>query len=351
MLPAHERLHAAHPAGPHVDLGLVVHDELPPDGAVQRTLELEPFVGLLVEPGGVHGVGVPPLVLGAVHGGVGVLQQGVRLLAVPRVESHADAGRDVELVLAEVERLPERRQQLAGDAHGVVLLLQLGEEHDELVATHAGDCVALANGVLEALGDQLQELVAGRVPEAVVDLLEAVEVEEHHGCLAVLLVGGGHGDGDLVVEQVGAGQAGEVVVAGLLLQLGPLAHHAHEHGDDQRRQHGLHGQEEGGEELGRRQEDDVTDVQVAEAAGRRVEQCAHRGVEGGAPEHPVGQQQRRAEAHVRPGPSVGQTDGDDAVHGEQASHAREQIAVRRRVVGGEEQEPGSDHQHQEVERR
>ena len=38
-----------------------------------------------------------------------------------------------------------------------------------------------ADDLAEALGDLLEQLVAGVVAEAVVDLLEAVEVDEQHG--------------------------------------------------------------------------------------------------------------------------------------------------------------------------
>ena len=131
---------------------------------MEGALELEPLVGLLVQARGVDGVGVPASVLGAVHGGVGVLQQGVGLKTVAGVDGDADAGRHVQLVLAQVEGIAERPQQLAGDAHGVGFALQLGQQDGELVAALAGDGVALADGVLQALGDELEELVGAGGP-------------------------------------------------------------------------------------------------------------------------------------------------------------------------------------------
>ena len=74
----------------------------------------------------------------------------------------------------------EVEQPLRGP-RGVAGLAQLLEEHGELVAPQAGDRVRRAQAVREPLGDRDQETVAGAVPEAVVDGLEAVEVAEQHG--------------------------------------------------------------------------------------------------------------------------------------------------------------------------
>ena len=52
------------------------------------------------------------------------------------------------------------------------------DEHDELVAAEPADRVALAQDAGEPGGDAAQQLVAGGVAEGVVDVLEAVEVDE-----------------------------------------------------------------------------------------------------------------------------------------------------------------------------
>jgi hypothetical protein len=51
------------------------------------------------------------------------------------------------------------------------------DEHGELVAAEAGDGVAPAHALEQALADGGQELVAGLVAERVVDRLEPVEVD------------------------------------------------------------------------------------------------------------------------------------------------------------------------------
>jgi hypothetical protein len=54
------------------------------------------------------------------------------------------------------------------------------EEDDELVATHPADRVDVAQSRREALRERPQQLVPRFVPERVVDVLEAVEIEVEH---------------------------------------------------------------------------------------------------------------------------------------------------------------------------
>ena len=63
-----------------------------------------------------------------------------------------------------------------------------------------------------------QQLVAVGVPERVVDLLEAVEVDEQHRCLIVAARGGRERALDPVLEQHTIGQAGQRVVRRLAAQ-------------------------------------------------------------------------------------------------------------------------------------
>jgi hypothetical protein len=59
--------------------------------------------------------------------------------------------------------------------------LDRAQQDGELVAAQAGDGVVLAEQARQALAHLAQDLVAVVVTERVVDLLEAIEVEQHHG--------------------------------------------------------------------------------------------------------------------------------------------------------------------------
>lgn len=54
--------------------------------------------------------------------------------------------------------------------------------------------------------------------EAVVDVLEAVEIEEQHGAMAVLDLGFVEGQLQAVLEQHAVGQAGQRVMVGLVVE-------------------------------------------------------------------------------------------------------------------------------------
>ena len=93
----------------------------------------------------------------------------------------------------------------------------VGQQHAELVAAEAGDGVALAERLLQAVRDLLQQAVARVVAERVVDLLEVVEVDQHHGRGDVRAAAGGDRLLDAVAEERAVGQAGERVVQRLVL--------------------------------------------------------------------------------------------------------------------------------------
>lgn len=89
------------------------------------------------------------------------------------------------------------------------------QQDDELVATEPRDQVAGADDRTESVGHGQQEQVAGGVAEVVVDLLEAVEVEQEEGGGA----GAGQGLGEGTVDRCAVGQVGERVVGGGVAQV------------------------------------------------------------------------------------------------------------------------------------
>ena len=89
------------------------------------------------------------------------------------------------------------RLDALGDAHRVHGVAEVVEQNDELVAAEPGDgiCLERSPHVLPAarltmsfwrttpgqtLGKRHQQLIAGGMPEAVVHVLEAIEIDEEH---------------------------------------------------------------------------------------------------------------------------------------------------------------------------
>jgi hypothetical protein len=190
MLPADERLHADDRPRRQVHQRLVEdHQLVLAERFPQHVLQRQPLQGA-----GIHGrrvelVVVAPLLLGPVHGRVGVPHQRLRIAAVLGIEADADAGRDEQLAVGDGEGDLERVDDLLGDLGRVLDLLDARDHQRELVAAETGHRVALAHAAAHPLRHQAQESVPHRVSEGVVDVLEAIEVEEEDRQLLIVASG------------------------------------------------------------------------------------------------------------------------------------------------------------------
>src|SRR3954447_10098853 len=115
--------------------------------------------------------------LGLVHGDVGALEQAERVGAVLGEERDADAGVDVHADAADAEGALERGAQ-PQSRRGRARLVAGIQDAGELVPAEARERVAWPQRLLQARADLTQDLVPGRVAERVVELLEAVEVDQ-----------------------------------------------------------------------------------------------------------------------------------------------------------------------------
>ena len=118
------------------------------------------------------------------------------------------------MVLAVVERegLGQRALQALGDDHRVAAVVDVLAEDHELVAPEACHRVDRTEGRVEPRSDRLEQSVAGVVAEAVVDQLEVVDVEEHHGGVRMAGIAPGEHVPEAVEEKCAVGEAGERVV-------------------------------------------------------------------------------------------------------------------------------------------
>ncbi len=79
----------------------------------------------------------------------------------------------------ELHRLGEGIEEPPGGGHGSVDPRDVGQQQGELVAAEPGDGVLVAHAVTHPLRRLAEQLVAGGVAEAVIDALEAIEVDDH----------------------------------------------------------------------------------------------------------------------------------------------------------------------------
>ena len=167
--------------------------------------------------------GIAPVVLGPVHGGVGVFQQGVEIRPVLRVLGDTQGAGDRDVHFVQVDRLHQRRQQLADGGRHRIAVTGLVENDQELVAALPAHAVAAADCLFQAPRHLLQYSIAGDMTEGVVDGLEVVQIEKQHRHRPLLASGIDNRMLAAVARQHPVGQAGQRIMMGekgnLLLRL------------------------------------------------------------------------------------------------------------------------------------
>ena len=180
VLPAGERLHADDPARAQLGLRLVGEHQLAAlDRVAQLGGEREPARAVVVLAGLERRVAARGGLRG-VHGDVGALDQRLDVMAVLGMARDADRAADLQRGGVDGERLAQAGEQALGDLVGGLGADRVVQEDPELVAAEPRDGVAGAQRRAQPRGDLLQQPVALVVAERVVDLLEVVEVHQHH---------------------------------------------------------------------------------------------------------------------------------------------------------------------------
>ncbi|MDM5179664.1 hypothetical protein PO883_20955 [Massilia sp. DJPM01] len=212
MLPAHQRFGLADAVVVHVDDGLEMERQLAfVEGPAQLVADRHARLRRLLHAGREVGEAVAAVVLGLVHGLVGVAQQLARALRIARIQGDADAGRDIRQFVSEQEGLGQVVADFLGHIGDRVDVVQFAQGDGEFVAAQARHGIALAHIGLQALADLLEQHVADLVAERVVDFLEMVEVDEQQGQRQPAAVGFFDIHFQPVLEHVAVGQAGQAV--------------------------------------------------------------------------------------------------------------------------------------------
>jgi len=142
----------------------------------------------------------------------------VGVVGIVAAAGDADAAADMQRLPLYLQGRGEALQQPLGQGGGVRAAVDAGQQHGELVADQPGQGMVGTDQRLEAPGHGHQHAVADMGAQAVIDGLEAVQVQVQHGQAPPPGLGGGKGLGQEVVEGAAVGQAGEQVVAGLVAQ-------------------------------------------------------------------------------------------------------------------------------------
>ena len=205
---------------------LVEEPELVPwalDGGAQIGFQLRAVLSTRVHARVVEHVAVLAGRLGRVESEIRVAQQGIGVRVAPDRDPDADRPRGDLATVLELDGLAQDLGEAVGEQVQRRLAVPQLAQHDELVTAEAPDRVVLAHGFPEPVSDGDQQLVSGRVAEVVVDVLEAVHVDEQRpGDDAVLWRGALDQPFGPVEHEGSVGEPGEGVVERLVGELAVL---------------------------------------------------------------------------------------------------------------------------------
>jgi len=221
-IPADQGLETGEPPVAQGQDGLVIEVEfLAFQRQPQIVFQMHEPDGVFEHPGIEDLEPVASLILGPVQGDVGVAQEFLGLVVHGRAHDHAHGGRNVDVVAAQMKDLAHGRPDAFDDAHHFPGGTRFLQQHHEFVPAQAGHGIQSPHAFPKPAGHVFQQPVAHVVAQAVVDDLEAVQVEEDDGVLVVVpALGALDGLANAVQAQGAVGQAGQGIVEGHVGQLG-----------------------------------------------------------------------------------------------------------------------------------
>ena len=175
MVPAQQGFSSGQRAGFEMDRGLIEQEEFLP---IERVPQAG-FDGQSLDHSDVHIAFkkleiVATFLLGAVHRGIRILDQGFRILTVRGIDTDADAGGHKQLVFVQSVRSGQCCENFIGDRGRIFSKPVLGHQDHEFVAPLPAHRVGSPDTGTQPVGNGLQQCVAGDVAERIVDLLEII---------------------------------------------------------------------------------------------------------------------------------------------------------------------------------
>src|SRR5579863_4850840 len=132
-----------------------------------------------------------PFRLSLVHGRVGALDQVVRGVTILRVDANANAAGQVMIMPGNGERARHRGENLFRGEGRISCIGDLWEQDHEFIPAEAAYGVGTPYTSNRAFRNQAKQLVARRVPQRIVDLFEAIQIQKQYGKAIALPAGQG----------------------------------------------------------------------------------------------------------------------------------------------------------------
>ncbi len=213
MFPAQQRFEAGDPVAVERHDRLEGEAHLVPGQRIAHVfLELAAFLGDRMEIARIVAIARAPVALGGIERQIGAPHQ---LLAVePIVGRDGDADRCADHAARAIDRigLRDHRDNLLGNFAQLAAIVDIREDHLELVAAKPADLGPVADDPGQALPHLLEQIVAGLMAQCVVDRLEPVEIDHHQRTAALGRLVGGQRRGEPVAHLVAVGEPRERIV-------------------------------------------------------------------------------------------------------------------------------------------
>ena len=216
VLPAEERFHPDDHSTGDLHLRLIYQEQLfSLQRQPQAVLQSQPLHHLSIHVFGEELEGIASLLFGAIHGRIGIFDQRLPVHSMFRENTDADATSHVEALIFNQEFSGHAVEDPVGGDGRFGNTLQGGQHDQEFVAAAAGHRIFFPDTPLEPFGNLLQEKIAERVSQRIVDDFEAVEIEKQNcDFLVVLAASAGQRFGQDLTEKSPIMQAGKGIVIG-----------------------------------------------------------------------------------------------------------------------------------------
>ena len=220
MLPPHQGFGTGQLATVNVHDGLELHMQLALLHATFEIFLAGAVIGRNRARGGAIGLdAVAAEALGVIHRQLGVAQHIRRRGGIAVIDGYADRGGERQIAVAEIERSLQRLADLFGSLGNLAGGLLGRQNHRELIAGDTGNGIERAHNAGDATRNRQQHRIGSRMANALLELHEAVYIDQEHRRLDATGGLGTHQSALQPIEkQLPIGQTGKAIVHRVMQQ-------------------------------------------------------------------------------------------------------------------------------------
>ena len=181
MVPAQQRFKPGDLLGRGLHHGLIIQLQLAMrQGIAQVFFQLAPFLGIAVQIGRIEMEPPAPGILGRIQRQIGIADQRFAGHPVIGCDRNPDRGADHHPAAIKVVRLRQAFDDMRGNLRQDRPFDASGQDDLEFVTPQPADPAGRTDPAFKPLCHLFEQLVAGGMPQRIVDLFEPVEIDQEH---------------------------------------------------------------------------------------------------------------------------------------------------------------------------